>query len=630
MDDSVRLRLAGFPRERTWLLPALLAAQETEGWLSSEALTAVAEHVRVPPSETCAIATDYATFRRVKPGSHLVRVCAGLSCRLAGAADHLRALEDRLGIARGRTTPDGRLTLEEAECLSVCSLAPVLEVDGASHGRVTSAAVERLPMWFRTRRPWQGDVEASDLPHIRALGRTAQERLAYLRSQAETRVRKRPEFRFLVQGGSCGEALGAGEMLRALRLLVAMRGLDAEALEGACHGMCSAGIVVEVQRAGWARLTFTHLTKDTVPDLLSALVGSAPPLTGFTGVAWNDEGWRGLPPASRHPFFMAQRRVIMERCGHLHPDSLDDALLSGGYSALANVLDRQTPEDVLEEVKASGPPALRAAAMEWEICRNASAAPRYFVANGEEGAPGFFTDRHLMEGDPQRVLEGLLIAAYAAGTNRGIIHINGAARLPLERMARACAKARAAGLIGDRILGSAFSFHVEIRRGARGFVRGEERALLPSIEGQRASPGTRPLRPHESGLWGKPTVISNVETLAALPPVIAEGCGGRARERQSATRLFGVSGPVNCPGIVEVPSGVTLRELVFDVAAGLRDRRSLKGVRVAGPSGVVLGPDSLDVSLESLDALSAGVRGVIPIPEGDSAVEIEGALRATL
>src|SRR5947199_2791311 len=515
MDDSVRLRLAGFPRERTWLPPDLLAAQETEGWLSSEALTAVAEHVRVPPSETCAIATDYATFRRVKPGRHLVRVCAGLSCRLAGAADHLRALEDRLGIARGSTTPDGRLTLEEAECLSVCSLAPVLEVDGASHGRVTSAAVERLPMWFRTRRPWQGDVEASDLPQIRALGRTAQERLAYLRSHAEARIRQRPEFRFLVQGGSCGEALGDGEMLKALRLLAAMRGLDAEVLDGACHGMCSAGIVVEVQRAGWPRLTFTHLTKDIVPDLLSALVGSAPPLTRFTGVAWNDEGWRGLPPASRHPFFAGQRRLIMERCGHLDPDSLDDALLSGGYSALASVLDRQAPEDVVEQVKASGSEELSAAATEWEACRRALAAPRSFGGNGEAGAPGLLTDCHLLEGDPQRVLEGLLIAAYAAGTNQGIIYMNGTARFAFDRMARALAKAQAARLTDDRILGSAFSFHVEIRRGPRGFVRGEERALLASIEGQRAAP---PLPP-DSRLWGRPTVISNVETLAAIPPV---------------------------------------------------------------------------------------------------------------
>src|SRR5712691_234369 len=617
MDDSVRLRLAGFPRERTWLLPALLAVQETEGWLSSEALTAVAEHVRVPPSETCAIATDYATFRRVKPGSHLVRVCAGLSCRLAGAADHLRALEDRLGIARGSTTPDGRLTLEEAECLSVCSLAPVLEVDGACHGRVTAAAVERLPMWFRTRRPWQGDVKASDLPQIRALGRTAQERLAYLRSKAEARVRKRPEFRFLVQGGSCGEALGAGEMLRALRLLAAMRGLDAEALEGACHGICSAGIVVEVQRAGWPQLTFTHLTKDTVPDLLSAVVGSAPPLTRFTGVAWNDEGWRGLPPASRHPFFAGQRRLIMERCGHLHPVSLDDALLSGGYSAFSYVLDRHTPQDVADELKVSGSEVLCAAATEWEACQKVWAAPRYFVVNAEVGAPGLFTDCHLMEGDPQRVLEGLLIAAYAAGTNRGIIYINGAARIALDRMARALAKAQAARLIGDRILGSAFSFHAEIRRGPRGFGRGEECALLASIEGQRASPRMKPRLPHESRLWGRPTVISNVETLAAIPPAIARDSGGRASQSWSATRLFGVSGPVNRPGIVEVESHVTLRELLFEVAAGLRDGRTLKGVAVAGPSGIMLPPESLDTSLKALDVFAAGTRGIIPIPDGD-------------
>ena len=623
MDDPVRSLLAGFPRERPWLLPALLAVQEAEGWLRSDALTSVAEHLGVPPSEVSAIATDYAVFRFVKPGGHLVRVCTGLSCRLAGAVDHLRALEDRLGIARGRTTPDGRLTLEETDCLSVCSLAPVLEVDGTCHGRVTSAAVERLPRWFRTRRPWPVDVDASDFPQVHAVGRTARERLADLRAQAEARARTRPDFRFLVQGGSCGEAIEAAEMLRALRLLAAMRGLAAEVLDGACHGMCSAGIVVEVQRAGWPRLTFTHLTKDAAPDLLSAVVGGESPLTRFEGVAWNGEGWRGLPPASRHPFFAGQRRLIMERCGHLHPVSLDDALLSGGYSALAYVLDRQAPEDVIEEVGASGLEELSAAAKQWTLCRNAlAAAPRYFVVNGEEGAPGLFTDRHLMEGDPHRVLEGLLIAAYAAGTSRGIIHINGSARPTLDRMTRALAKAQAAGLIGDHILGSAFSFQVEIRPGARGFVRGEERALLPSIEGRRASPKTTPPLPPESGLWGKPTVISNVDTVAALPPVIAEGNGERTRRRRTATRLCGVSGPVNRPGIVEVERSATLRELLFEMAGGLRGRRSLKGVRVAGLSGAVLGPESLDVSLESADALSAGTRGVIPIPDGDSMAEI--------
>src|SRR5436309_9743865 len=537
MDEGVRSLLERFPSERTWLLPALQAVQEIEGWLSPEALTAVAEHVHVPPSECSAIATDFDDgLRLIKPGSHLIRICTGRSCRLTGTTDHLRVLEDHLGIACGRTTSDGRITLEEADCLSACSLAPVLEVDGACHGCVTSAAIERFPMWFRTRRAWHVDVDVSDFPKVHAEGQTARERLADLRAQAAARMSGRPAFRFLVQGGTCGEALGAGELVRALRLMAAMRGLAAEVVDGGCHGMCSAGLVVEVQRAGWPPLTFTHLTKDDVPDLLAEVAGGESPLMRFEGVAWNDEGWRGLPPASRHPFFAGQRRLIMERCGHLLPVSLDDALLSGGYSALADVLDRHTPDDVIEELQRSGPEELKATVSESGACRKGLAGPTYFVANGEEGAAGLFTDRHLMEGDPQRVLEGLLIAAYAAGANRGIIHINGAARLPFERMVRARATARAAGLIGDRILGSAFSFHVEIRRGARGFVRGEERALLLSIEGQRASPRTRPLRPHESGLWGKPTVVSNVETLAAVPPVSAAGCGGHARERQSATR----------------------------------------------------------------------------------------------
>ncbi len=618
MDDAVRSLLERFPNERTWLLPALQAVQEIEGWLSPEALTAVAEHVRVPSSEASAIATDYDDgLRLIKPGSHLIRICTGRSCWLTGARDHLRVLEDHLGIACGRTTSDGRITLEEADCLSVCSLAPVLEVDGACHGRVTSAAVERFPMWFRTRRTWHVDVDVSDFPEVHAEGQTARERLAHLHAQAEARVHRRPEFRFLVQGGTCGEALGAGELVRALRLMTAMRGLAAEVLDGGCHGMCSAGLVVEVQRAGWPPLTFIHLTKDDVPDLLAEVAGGESPLMRFEGVAWNDEGWRGLPPASRHPFFAGQRRLIMERCGHLHPVSLDDALLSGGYSAFSYVLDRHTPQDVADELKVSGSEVLCAAATEWEACQKVWAAPRYFVVNAEVGAPGLFTDCHLMEGDPQRVLEGLLIAAYAAGTNRGIIYINGAARIALDRMARALAKAQAARLIGDRILGSAFSFHAEIRRGPRGFVRGEECALLASIEGQRASPRMKPQLPHESRLWGRPTVISNVETLAAIPPAIARDSGGRASQSWSATRLFGVSGPVNRPGIVEVESHVTLRELLFEVAAGLRDGRTLKGAVVAGPSGIMLPPESLDTSLKALDVFAAGTRGVIPIPDGD-------------
>src|SRR3989449_3247080 len=243
MDEGVRSLLERFPSERTWLLPALQAVQEIEGWLSPEALTAVAEHVHVPPSEASAIATDFDDgLRLIKPGSHLIRICTGRSCRLTGATDHLRVLEDHLGIACGRTTSDGRITLEEADCLSACSLAPVLEVDGACHGCVTSAAIERFPMWFRTRRAWHVDVDVSDFPEVHAEGQRAQQRLEDLRAQAEARMRGRPEFRFLVQGGTCGEALGAGELVRALRLMAAIRGLRSEEhtseLQSRLHLVC--------------------------------------------------------------------------------------------------------------------------------------------------------------------------------------------------------------------------------------------------------------------------------------------------------------------------------------------------------------------------------------------------------
>ena len=492
----------------------------------------------------------------VEPGSHRVRLCTGLCCRVTGAIDHLRTLEDRLGITSGQTTPDGRVTLEEASCLSLCSLAPVIEVDGVGHGRVTSADIDRLPKWFRTRPLSPVHADASRFPRLEAVGATARERLASLRSQAEVRARTRPTWRFLVQGGSCGEALGAGETLKALRILAAMRGLDAEVLDGACHGLCAAGIVVEVQRAGWPALTFTHLSTDTVPDFLSALERDRPPLTRFAGVAWNREGWQGLPPVSRHPFFARQRRVIMERCGHLHPVSLDDAILADGYAALADVLDRGAVEETVENV-----------------------AP--LVVSEETGA-GLFADRHLLDGDPHRVLEGLVMAAHEARANVGIIEIADRARVTQERMARVLAKAQAAGLIGDHILGSPFSLHVEIRPGS-----------TPFCDRQR---------------------VSSVAALTALSPL---HLGGTSVPR-SATRLCCVSGTVDRPGIVEVEETVTLRELLSDIG-GLENGGDPGSVLLVGPSRASLRPETVDVSLGLLAPFSTGTGGVIALPDDPAA-----------
>lgn len=616
--------LEKFPRERTWLLPALQALQEAEGWLSPDSLAAVAERLHLAESEVYDVVTSYGAFRLTKPGDHLVRVCTGVSCRLTGSQEYLCALEADLGIKRGKTTPDGRVTLEETDCLFLCSLAPLVEVDGACHGFVTPKQAPRLPMWFRKRQPLPS-FDPSAFPARMAVGRTAQERLADLRSNAETRDRNRAEWRFLVQGGSCGQALNAWELVKGLRLLTAMRGLPAEVLDGACHGMCYAGIIVEVQHPRWPSLSFTHMTKDAIPDFLSRLVKEAAPLDGLQGVAWNEEGWRALPPASRHAFFSGQRRLLMERCGHINPVSLDAALLTGGYAVLAEVLDCRTPDEMIAEVKAAGREGWSdeyfAAATKWEVCRKASGYPKYLVMNGEEAEPGLFKDRHLMEGDPHRVLEGLLLAAYAAGTRRGILSISGEAHSSFDRMARAVAKAQAAGLIGDHILGSEFSFQVEIRRGAGRSFLGEETTLLASIEGRPPLPKAPSPVAMESGLWGRPTVINNVEALAALPSILGgsgERLARRGRRASKGTKLFGLSGPLNRPGIVEVEMGVTLRQLVFELGGGLRNGDAFKAAMVRGPSAMVVGPELLDTPLDSRGALPPGTGGIVAVPAGES------------
>jgi len=261
------------------------------------------------------------------------------------------------------------------------------------------------------------------------------------------------------------------------------------------------------------------------------------------------------------------------------------------------------------------------AAVKWEGCRAARGEPKYVVVNGEEGEPGIFKDRHLMEADPHRLLEGVLLAAYAAGASRGILYIHGEADLSAERCAAAVAQARAAGLLGPRVLGRDFAFDVEIRRGAGGFILGEETALLESIEGRRAMPRTKPPFPVEAGLHGRPTVINNVETLAAVPLIV----GGQPAA--AATKLFGLSGHVARPGVVEVAPPVTLRRLLVDLGGGVSTGRPLGAVVIGGPSGVVVPPAMLDTPLER-PTLSPGTGGIVALDDSVSVLEVVRTLMA--
>ena len=539
-----------FPRERTWLLPALDAVQRADGSVSSERLAAIAAHLRVPLSEVWGVATHYPELRLTAPGRRLVRVCTGVSCRVRGGEDVLRECERQFGIPVGESSANGEVTLEEMDCAFACGVAPVVALGHELRGRVRVEDVERwrqqpslslaapaspasaaFPLALRAnaahpptsraeppqRRPsvpvGQGMI-AGPAPIVAPRGAADEAapgaRFALLRAEAERRAgagrRGAGETRLVVGLGTCGAAVGAGEIRDALHAEIARRGLALSVVAGGCAGACWAAPAVAVARVGAPPLLAGPLAVADVPSFLDAVSAGA-----------------GMEPFALDPRWReAQHRVLLERCGTVDPGDIGDALRHGAYAGLASALDEGRPERVIAEVRAAGLQGRGGAyfqtAVKWEGCRAATGSPKFIVVNGEEGEPGIFKDRHLMEGDPHLLLEGVLLAAFAVGATRGILYVHGEADLSAARLATAIEQAKAWGLIGEHILGSDFSLDLEIRRGLGGFVLGEETALLESIEGRRAMPRTRPPFPVESGLWGRPTVINNVETLCAIPP----------------------------------------------------------------------------------------------------------------
>ncbi len=590
-------------------MPALQRAQHAERWLSPDTLEKIAAHLRVPKSEVWGVASHYPELRLSRPGRRLVRVCTGVSCQVRGGRALLAACEQTLGVRAGQTTADGAVTLEELDCAFACSIAPVVEVDHAYRGRVEPGDIDAL----LSAPARAGHSVAPVVATLPVVSGSPAERLAALVSAAG---RRRAGAGIAVGVGACSMAVGAAATLERLRDEVARRTLPFAVVAAGCNGMCWAAPTVTVARDGQPPLVAGPVSAADVPRLLDALAGDA------------REAPRNVAPE----FMAPQRRVLLEHCGVTDPGDIADALRHGAYAAFAQALSDGRRERVIEEVRAAGLAGRGGAyfqtAVKWDACRAAPGTPKYIVVNGEEGEPGIFKDRHLMEGDPHRLLEATLLAAFAAGASRGILYIHGEAELSAARMAVALTQAGACGLVGRRILGSDFSLELEIRRGAGGFVLGEETALLESIEGRRAMPRTRPPFPVESGLWGKPTVINNVETLCAVPSIVARGGawfaglgGGRG------TKLFGLSGHVRRPGIVEMELGCTLRTLIDTLGGGSSTGRPIRAAVVGGPSGSVVPPRHFDEPLIPRGPVNPGTGGVVALDERAS---VRDAVRTLL
>lgn len=434
---------------------------------------------------------------------------------------------------------------------------------------------------------------------------TIQDRMNSIVQAASERFDARVEgkTRVIAHVGHCSQSAGANRVVDVLRGQVDD---SSELIVAGCDGVCFAAPSLEITYPDGSHAYHQNLTPDT---------------TDMSSLMSTDESGT----AEAESFLSGQVRVSLSGCGNLDAESIDHYLAEGGYSAWAMAL-QSTPESVIDHLKES---RLRGrggayfpAGLKWDAARQTNAERRYVVVNCEEGEPGLFKDRHLMEGVPHRIIEGALIAAYAIDSHEIIFYINAEANLSSHRMAMAVNQATTLGLIGENVLETGFDVHVEIRRGAGGYVCGDETTLLNTVEGYRREPRLRPPFPTESGLWGQPTVINNAETLANVPFILSHETDeftSIGDGEDTGTKIISLSGAVNRPGLVEVPIGTTLRKIIYDVGSGIRDDRELTAIGVGGPSSGVFPPSMLDTPIKPGFLHGAGVMlgagGVIAIDD---------------
>lgn len=440
-------------------------------------------------------------------------------------------------------------------------------------------------------------------------------------------------LRVTVGTSTCGLASGAQPVYLELEKQLAEKASGAKLVRTGCIGSCYAEVMVEIQRKGSTAAIYSAVTPDNVAGLLDAYlagdVSGAFAVRDKTGL----KGEENVPVLEELPFFKHQERDAIENCGIIDPKNIEEYILTGGYRALAKVLAEMAPEDVVLEVRDSGLRGRGGAGfptgLKWGFCSQVEAPTKYMVCNGDEGDPGAFMNRLTAEGDPHKVLEGLIIGAYAIRATEGYIFVRAEKPLMAEHLAKAIEDAERYGFLGENILGSGFSFHVKTMFSAGAFVCGEETALMAAIEGERAMPRPRPPFPATKGLWGKPTTINNVETLAHVPTIINHGAAEYKKtgtEKSSGTKVYCLAGNVTRTGAAEVPIGTSIKELIFDIGGGVPGGKQFKAVQMGGPSGGCLPESQLDLPLdyETLQAAGAimGSGGIIVIDEDTCVVDL--------
>ena len=598
------------------LLGILHRVQDEIGYISVEAVRKVSDVMGVGFGQVRSIVSFYDLFRTEPAGEHVVKVCIGTACHVKGAEGVFDAFKRFLRIAPSRDTDDARLfTVEKVACLGCCSLAVAVQIDDLIFGHVKPEGVGLVIKEFLNQKK---NAKAKSKKHGENVLVNGQIRMCL---------------------DSACVASGNGGVYREFEEQVAELGLGVEMKEVSCHGMNfiapAAEIVVGGKLIRYSNIDIADVRGILLRHFEAVSVGKR--IKGRVELALDGvlEGRRDVCKCSADAegFLGKQRRIAMERSGESEPGEILEYRKEGGFTAIENCLSSGAKEDVIELLKESG---LRGRGgggfltyLKWGAVKRESSDVKYIVCNGDEGDPGAFMDRMLMESYPFRLIEGMMIAGWTVGSERGYIYVRSEYPLAIEKLRCAIESCKEAGYLGANILGSGFGFDIKLVMGAGAFVCGEETSLISSIEGKRPLPHLRPPYPAKEGLWGKPTLVNNVETLMNIAWIVRHGHEkyvSHGTETSRGTKVFALAGKVNNGGLIEVAMGMTLREIIDDIGGGVQDGRKLKAIQIGGPSGACIPAEhaGVGVDYESLKGLGGmmGSGGLVVLDDTDCMVDI--------
>ena len=618
---------------RDKVIPLLQAIQQEFNYLPADALDCVYERTDIDRAQLLSVATFYSQFRMAPYGQHVIKVCIGTACHVKGASRVYDAFVRELKLQEGTiTTADGKYSIEKVACLGCCALAPVVQIDDKIFGHVQPGKVREVLDEFEAM------VAATKSQH------TEQE------AEIQGEVRLGME--------NCCQASGTAEVYTAVTEASRELGIHVRLKPISCVGACNQVPLIDVVTREGEMFRYPNIKPEEVKEILLHHFKPASKLkrlrnavlnqidTFHTDQTWNNSLW--IPEEVRtqkvNTFLEGQYRISTEDYGHLNPLDIDEYISLGGFEALKKALTTMPRKDIIDEVLKSG---LRGrggggfpTGRKWQLVADAASEEgKYVICNGDEGDPGAFMDRILLESYPLRVIEGLTIAAWAVGAKEGIFYIRAEYPQAVIRVRKALDLCRQRGLLGEHIMDTDFSFDIRVFEGAGAFVCGEETALIASIEGKRGFPHLRPPYPAQSGLFGKPTLINNVETLSQIPYIIRHGAEEYTKvgtKGSPGTKVFALAGRVNHGGLIEVPMGTTLRDIVEKIGGGVESKQigakeemkaeALKAVQTGGPSGGCIPAELCDaeVDFDGLNKMGAimGSGGLVVLGESSCMVDV--------